>query len=196
MSIKWISRDFVIGTSDILTAFDDEAIGSKVIDGYEFIHYLTKEMEEFDWSLCKVSGQAYISLPEIVNNCVSSGIGMRTNNLEDYVIRLNNRGEVGLYLKRSLASRADNVAVVVYSYEAYKNDPDVTHEEIKRVEGCSHIIVAVLASTSKPSTLSAHRFVHNLAGGNHEALLWSGDEIRQKAREIKEFTSKWAIVAD
>jgi hypothetical protein len=38
--------------------------------------------------------------------------------------------------------------------------------------------------------------VANLAGGNLEALTWTADEIRQKAKEIKEFTSEWSVVAD
>jgi hypothetical protein len=98
----------------------------------------------------------------------------------------------------SLAAPVDNVAVVVYTLDAYLKDPDCTPEETTRIKdmGPTHVLVAVLASAGKPSTLTAHRFVHNLAGGNLEALAWTADEIRQKAREIKEFSSEWTVVAD
>jgi hypothetical protein len=102
------------------------------------------------------------------------------------------------FFTRSLAAPVDNVAVVVYTLDAYLKDPDCTPEECERVKalGCTHVLVAVLASCGKPSTLTAHRFVANLSGGNNEALVWTADEIRQKAKEILEFTSEWGVVAD
>jgi len=208
---------FSIALADIVTAFDRETIGSKVLDEGGFLVILANAMEAFDWSTCRQPGQAYIQLPQEACALVSGGVGKRTQDPEDYVIRMN-RDQIGLYLKRqrteyctpdaahpndffftrSLAAPVDNVAVVVYTLDAYLADPDCTPEETARVKdmGATHVLVAVLASAGKPSTLTAHRFVHNLAGGNNEALAWTADEIRQKAKEIKEFTSEWAVVAD
>lgn len=211
-----------IGLADIVTAFDERTIGSKVLDEAKFMVCLADAIANHPWWTCRQEGQAYITLPQEACAFVSGGVGKRTQNPEDYVIRTN-RGEVGLYLKRyaermepvwvteddetfatvrpktvSLAAPVDNVAVVVYTLDAYLRDPDCSEEERKRVTdmGLTHVLVAVLASSGKPSTLTAHRFVANLAGGNNEALAWTADEIRQKAREIKEFTSEWGAVAD
>lgn len=215
---------FRIGLSDIVTAFDEKTIGSKVVDTQKFMVALADAMEVFDWSTCRQPGQGYIQLPKETCAFVSGGVGHRTQDPDDYVIRVN-RGDVGLYLKRfrdkwvpepradrcdgrmrvcgnmervSLAAPVDNVAVVVYTLAAYVQDPDCSDDERKRVMdmGLTHVLVAVLASSGKPSTLTAHRFVHNLAGGNNEALAWTADEIRQKAKEIKDFTSEWGVVAD
>jgi mitochondrial fission protein ELM1 len=118
---------------------------------------------------------------------------------EQLVSEPNALGQECRYIKRtSLAAPVDNVAVVVYTFAAYIQDPDCSEDERKRVMdmGLTHVLVAVLASAGRPSTLTAHRFVANLAGGNNEALAWTADEIRQKAKEIKDFTSKWSVVAD
>jgi hypothetical protein len=89
------------------------------------------------------------------------------------------------------------VAVVIYTIEAYANDPDVDKEEMKNLNGCTHVLVAVLASAGDSnSTLTPHRFISNLAGGNKEALLWTGDEIREQAREIAGYSNEWGVVAD
>lgn len=207
---------FHITLADIVTAFDEKTIGSKVLDENGFMVALADAMETFDWSTCRQPGQAYLTLDKKACAFVSGGVGHRTQDPEDYVIR-RNRGDVGMYLKRyrteyctpdaehpepfvtrSLAAPVDNVAVVVYTLSAYVQDPDCSDDERKRVMdmGSTHVLVAVLASCGKPSTLTAHRFVHNLAGGNREALAWTADEIRQKAKEIKDFTSEWTVVAD
>jgi hypothetical protein len=212
---------FAIALSDIVTAFGKDTIGTKVLDERKFMVYLADAMEKFDWSTCRQPGQAYISMPQETCTFVSAGIGKRSKDPEDYVVRVH-RGEVGLYLRRhkwltpldmlgtdepttgsrlksyTLAAPVDNVAVVIYTVDAYLKDPDCSPEEAARIASMapSHVLVAVLASAGKPSTLTAHRFLHNLAGGNNEALAWTADEIRQKAKEIKEFTSEWAVVAD
>ena len=212
---------FVIGLADIVTAFDEATIGSKVTSD-KFMPCVADAMEAFDWSTCREPGQAYIPLSQEACALVSGGVGKRTKDPEDYVIRVH-RDQAGMYLKRnktvvfyekvrsaggtkmyprtlhkSLAAPVDNVAVVVYTLDAYLKDPDCTPEEAERVKtlACTHVLVAVLASCGKPSTLTAHRFVHNLAGGNLEALTWTADEIRQKAKEIKDYTSEWGVVAD
>jgi hypothetical protein len=210
-------HDSKIALADIVTAFDVMAIGTKVMNDIPFMRFVSDAIKAFDWSTCRQSGQAYIPISKEACALVFGGVGKRTQDPKDYVIRTH-RGQVGMYLRRnktiirpsldhlhmneaqtvSLAAPVDNVAVVAYTLDAYLKDPDCTPEECERVKalGCTHVLVAVLASCGKPSTLTPHRFVANLAGGNLEALTWTADEIRQKAKEIKEFTSEWSVVAD
>lgn len=185
-----------IGLSDIVTAFDEVSIGSKVIWPEVFMANVKRAISDFDWDSCDYPGQAYIVMPLGVPNGVLPGNAPRTQDPDDYVIR-KYRNEVGMYLKRPQGLELTHLAIVVDNLHAYINDPDVSPEEAERVikADYTHILVAVLASCEEPSTLSPHRFVYNLAGGNHEALSWTATEIRQKATEIKA-SSKWVTVAD
>lgn len=185
-----------IGYSDILTAFDYSAVGSKIVSPMAFMAELDVKINETDFSECRQPGQAYIELPGC-KDFVSAGVGKRSLDPNDYLVR-EYRGKVGLYLKRHMAAEVDKVAAVVYTTDAYYADPDITEEEVQRVQsaGFTHVLVAVLASAKVPSTLTPGRFVHNLAGGNNEALRWSADEIRQKAKEIADYSSEWCVVAD
>lgn len=88
----------------------------------------------------------------------------------------------------------------MYTAEAYLSDPDVAGDEaeVRRIQrsGCTHVLVAVLASAGPKSPYSPERFVSNLAGGNKEALTWSAEEIRQKAAEVTAYAREWSVVAD
>lgn len=186
--------------SNILTAFDKEVIGSKVTKPVRFINALRKKIVETDFDAQRVPGQAYFPLPEGVDY-VSCGVGRGTGNPEDYVIR-KHRGNVGLYLKREHAAKTKDLAVVVYTKEAYVNDPDVQEDpnELQRAEDspADYFLVAVLASAGEASPLTPGRFVRNLAGGNKEALDWTADEIHEKAQEIVSYYDDdgWMTVAD
>jgi len=84
----------------------------------------------------------------------------------------------------------------VYTRDAYVADPDITPEDIQALGDSTHVIIAVLASSGPSAPLTPHRFVHNLAGGNNEALLWTADEIRAKAKEILSYANEYSVVAD
>jgi len=188
---RWVNEHSPVrlSISDIVTAFDDRTIGSKVIWPEVFVANVKRSIMDFDWDSCSYPGQAYIVMPVGVPNGVLPGNAPVTDDPEDYVIR-KHRGRVGMYRKRPGGwSQVDHLAVVVYEVEAYINDPDVSQEEAERVflENCTHVLVAVLASSGPPSPLTPKAFVHNLAGGNNEALEWTGDQIREKAREIEEY---------
>lgn len=92
--------------------------------------------------------------------------------------------------------------VVVYTREAYLADPDLQQpeeaEERARIEAsdATHVIVAVLAFAGPKSPLPPNTFLHNLAGGNHEALSWTADEIRSTAQQVKAYWNEWCVVAD
>jgi hypothetical protein len=173
--------------SDIFTGLNQYSIGSKIVDLNKFLSHLRKVTEEHDFESDSVPGQALLAMPQEAVKTVTGGDGFRTRDLNDYVIR-KHRGNVGLYLKRYRAENPKSLSVVIYTKEAYLRDPDIAGNEAQKIsnEDPSHIIVAVLASVSeKTPPLSPYRFVHNLAGGNLEALKWTADEIRDKAKEIK-----------
>lgn len=178
-----------LAVSDIVTAFDEMTIGSKVIWPEVFRANVKRAILDFDWNSCPYPGQAFIEMPVNVPNGVLPGQAPQSDDPEDYVIR-KYRGRVSLFLKRPKASPSlDHLAVVVYEVGAYLNDPDVTQEEAERIfmEGATHVLVAVLASSGPSSPMSPWTFVHNLAGGNNEALQWTAEEIRAKAKEIIEY---------
>jgi len=193
--------DIRIGTSDIVTALNDHAIGSRVTNHDLFWKSLAKAVEEFDFSKCREPGQGLVSLPN-AKSYLSCGVGKRTLDPDDYILKLY-RGQVRPYLKRKFAAQIEHGSAVVYTVDAYLRDPDVTQEEQDEMARCefTHVLVAVLASAGSKPPLGAYRFVHNLAGGNREALQWTADEIRTKAREIMDYWSSetgegWCTVAD
>lgn len=183
----------------VLAAFAAETIGSKVVDRESFLTQLVDEIQSHDRRKDRVSGQHYIPLPEKFKQWVSAGVGRRTDNPDDYVLRLY-RGKVSAYLRRERAVPVESVAVVVYTREAYLFDPDVQGDrrEVERIESsdATHVLVAVLASAGPKSPLSPRRLVSNLAGGNREALTWTANEIRAKAAESLKYWDEWEVVAD
>lgn len=188
-----------IAHANIVTAFSDRTIGTKVRDGFAFTRYLTAAVEATDFAAQRVPGQAFIAMPDAARDTVIAGCGRRTLRESDYIARVH-RGEMGLYLKRSEAAQVEGLAVVVYTTAAYLADPDVAGDEmevarIKR-DDPTHILVAVLAFAGPKSPLPKGTFIHNLAGGNKEAALYSADEIRTMAKAIDAYWSEWAIVAD
>ena len=185
--------------SDICSANSSETIGSKIIVGCEgaFTSAVYKALEAYDFAAARVPGQGFILCPELAP-FVSAGVGPRSKNPKDYVLR-EHRGIVGAYLKREFAAPVTGCALVVYTKEAYLRDPDVTLEESTRIEACgaTHVIVAVLAFTSpEASPLPPYRLCWNLAGGNREAETYTADEIRAKAKAAIDYDNLWVPVAD
>lgn len=182
--------------SNVCTAFQPtNVVGTKVIDSEGLLGVLAKAVEAHDISKDRAPGQHFIPLNDGVPY-ISGGVGKRTADTADYVLR-EWRGEVRAFLKRRCAARPQSLAVIVYTKAAYLADPDLKEDpaERERIEklGCSHVIVAVLsdATPHEPG-----RLVANLAGGNREALAWSADEIRAKAAESREFWMSHAVVSD
>lgn len=188
-----------IAFANICSANASETIGSKITNDAGFTTLALKAIEAYDFSggNVRVPGQGFILCPELVP-FVSAGVGPRSKNPADYVLR-EHRGIVGAYLKREFAAPVTGCALVVYTLEAYVRDPDVPSEEGKALTaaGITHIIVAVLAYTSDaPSPLPVYRLVWNLAGGNREAATYTADEIRAKAKAAIDFDNAWVSVAD
>lgn len=189
----------ILTHASILTAYSPSTIGSKVVDREGFETLVCRGIESHDTSKDRAPGQHFIKLPAEACPLVSAGVGHRTANPEDYVLRVH-RGRVSEFLKREKAAAVEGCAVVVYTAEAYLSDPDVAGDEaeVERVKaaGATHVLIAVLAFAGPQSPLTPYRLAHNLAGGNKEAATWSPEEIREKAAQSKSYWDEWATVAD
>jgi hypothetical protein len=189
----------VLANAHIVTAFNHSAIGSRVIDRAPFLNATKRAIAAHDFSKDRVPGQALLDVPEAVPH-VSAGVGPRSTEPEDYVLR-EHRGQVTAYLKRTCAAKVESCKLVVYTREAYLRDPDIDAAEASRIDitvggTATHVLVAVLAAAGPESPHSPYRFVWNLAGGNREAATWTTDEIRAKAKAVIEYDKSWAPVAD
>ena len=204
--------------TDCCTAFDYKTIGSKVERKEEFLAALEKALEAHDVSKNRVPGQHFVVMPESVFGLVSAGDGLASADTNDYVIRVHREGPK-MFLRREKAGDVRFCAVVVYTREAYLNDPDVTAEKAAELDpDATHVIVAVIASSGPAAPVTPFRFVHNLAGGNNEykrpeepedagmdagkvwgyvsALESHIDWLNSKAKEVKEYWTKYVVVAD
>lgn len=201
-------NDIRFAVSNICTAFDPETVGSKVDLMATFMRLLEYAVRHHDTSKDRASGQHYIVMPDEAKQTVSAGDGLKTDNVEDYIIRYHREGPK-MFLKRECAGEVKDLAVVVYTREAYFKDPDYDGEE--DIGDATHIIVAVLASSGPKSPVTPYRFVHNLAGGNNSyfrpdklseppAMVHALDNhiswLEHKAREVIDYWSKYAVVAD
>jgi len=185
-----------LASSDIVTAFNAQAIGTRVTDPTSFMEVAGRAIAAYDFESQKVPGQGFIMCPELVP-FVSAGVGPRSEDAGRYVCR-EHRGVVSAYLRREFAAPVTGCALVVYTRKAYFQDPDVTPAEAARIDALdpTHVLVAVLAFAGPKSPLPPYRLVWNLAGGNNEALLYTADEIRAKAKEAIDYDNDWSPVAD
>ena len=198
-----------IGHANIVTAFDEQTIGTKVLCKETILDIVAHLVAETDFQNQKEPGQATLVLPETALQYLSAGVATssKDDRPEDFVIRKYREG-CKLFLKRSVAVAqgrcpVSSAKVVVYTRDAYLADPDVNKPEEApekaRIEASTftHIIIVFLASTGdKSSPVSAFRFVHNLAGGNNEASKYTIEIVRQMAKEIIEYSNGHVVVAD
>ena len=187
-----------IELSNIVTAFQtSEVIGSKVTNEEGFMRALLKVVEAHDFAGERIPGQGFVHLGDAVNDFVSAGVGKRQEDPDCYHVQTH-RDRCSIYLKRGYAEPVTGCACVVYTMEAYVKDPEVDEAEVSALEkaGATHVLVAVLAFAGPQSELSPLRFSANLAGGNREALAWTADEIRAKAKAVMDYDSDWCPVAD
>ena len=141
-------------------------------------------------------GQAVISLPKEVCGIVLPGVARRTDRPEDYK-NVFYRGKMEQFLDRRKVElpSLDEVAVVVYTAEAFLADPQTSDEEkagfIKA--GFTHCWVTTRAGPKGPVT--PWRFVVNLAGGNAAYETMTKDALVEMAKEIEAYESEWCVVA-
>lgn len=185
--------------ANIVTAFNEGTIGTKVTNPRRFWEIADAAVASFDFASQRVPGQGFLMCPELAP-VLSAGVGKRSDNPGHYVVRAH-RGRVDAYLRREHAAPCEDAAIIVYTTEAYLADPDVQKDEaekarIKIISGATHVLVAILGFAGPSAPLSPYRLVANLAGGNKEAQVWTADEIRAKAEASLAYDAEWAVVAD
>lgn len=172
-------------------------VGTQVTNDTRLFALVCETLREHDTSKDRAPGQHFVALSHYAVECVSGGVGRRTTDPKDYVPRLH-RGRVELFLDRAKAEPVTGVAAIVYTFDAYRKDPDVTVEELQRIAFYvpTHVLVGVLAFAGPPSQLTPYRFAANLAGGNAAFTTWTGDEIRGLAKGVVAYDDAWCVVAD
>lgn len=104
--------------SNICSALTPSAIGTRVLKETAFLKALLAAAANHDTSTDRIPGQSYIQIPESAHDTVSAGVGKRSQDPNDYVVRTH-RGQVNLYLKREKATAVEGLAAIVYTREAY-----------------------------------------------------------------------------
>lgn len=184
-----------LAISNVCAAFSSgPVVGTRALP--TLLPIIEKAVVSHDQSKDQVAGQYVIALPPGATLHVQSGIGFRTKNDSDYIVRVW-RGRAECFLKREHSVTATGVTAIVYTREAYAKDPDVSAEELESIGDCTHVVVAVLASAGPEHCPAAPwTFVHNLAGGNNGELAMNANQIRSKAETIEFYYSVWCVVAD
>jgi hypothetical protein len=187
------------------SAYNDNCIGSKVVIANDK-HWHIREFElalqkaiathdpKDDWS----EGQLQVVFPKEHLNLLSCGVGERTDNPDDYVVRVH-RGQVSLFLKREKALPCESAKVIVYTKAALLKDPQLAEEDRTRIEESevTHYMVALLANAEGvPDSRSPYRLVDCLAGGNNDAEKWTLEDIKRLAKDARDYADKWEVVAD
>ena len=186
-----------IKSANILTAFDQSSIGTRVTNCAAFFEVAEAAIATFDFASQRVAGQGFIMWPALVPY-ISAGVGKRSDDPDRYVPRVH-RGRVDAYLRREFADPCESAAIIVYTRSAYLADPDVQKDEVEtaRIEpSVSHVLIAVLGFAGPKAPLSPYRLVHNLAGGNKEAATWTVEEMTKLAKDSLAYDNEWAVVAD
>lgn len=186
--------------SNVCEAFNGlvgrSVVGTKVTNAPGLFSSIEAALATYDQSKDRTPGQHFVVLPDEALKYVSAGVGKRMANEHCYVVRMH-RGRVSAYLRREYAASAESLAVVVYTIDAYKADPEVDQAEIDNFpKGTTHVIVAVLASAGPKAPLTPYRFVSNLAGGNNDADKYTIEDVRSMARDIMAYSNDWSVVAD
>ena len=182
--------------SNVCSAFELKTIGTKVLDPVKFTAILRTALETYDTTKDHTPGQHFVLLHEGALKYVSAGVGKHLVDEYAYVVR-SHRGHCSAFLKREFAAAPTGIAVVVYTLDAYKADPEVDPKEIASFPaGVTHVIVAVLAFAGPKAPLTPYRFVSNLAGGNNDADTYNIEDVRKMAREIIAYSNDWCVVAD
>jgi hypothetical protein len=183
--------------SNVCKAFDAQAVGSKVFAREAFFQLLRRQVEEKKEEL---QGQNFLHLPIEATYAVSVGVAPRTQNADDYCVRMW-RGVAQAFLKRAKSlPPPERVAVVLYSREAYLADPDTQKDEAEfarvQASSCPWVVVAVLAFLGPKAPVSPFRFVANLAGGNNEYTNLGISEVKLLAKQVLDYDQNWCVVAD
>lgn len=202
----------MIGVSHIVTAFDANSVGSKVLDNDEFMIQLEALVGVYEWPS---NGHGVISMTSHPS-MVSSGVA-RADSVEDHEMFVRTwRGRRRMFAPRKYAVPVESLTAIVYTLDAYRADPDgqgdtdeakIIKREIEVFErmGTKYVLVAVIAAGGdKPTTAATLTLLANIAGGNDEYKPTGDDtsdlallhRIIADAQAALAYSDKWEIVAD
>lgn len=188
--------------SEIVSAYGEGTIGSKILDIVAFDIFLRGAVSFEDWT--RGSPVRMLTLPSEAFATVSAGDGPRSDDPLDYVIR-SHRGRVSAFLRREKAGEVEELKCLVFTREAYCSDPEVGESEKKRVEAATHVLVAIHACAAPSAPLSPYRLVSNLSGSSNQWIFRDGDltqamefieRVEQAAVTSISHDSEWSVVAD
>jgi hypothetical protein len=206
-----------ITDSNILHAFDVECVGTKVINQAGFLWDLGDAINVYTFPK---NGQGFIPVPAALLYVSCGMVSRKGLTASDYVIR-EWCGQYRMFARRNHAPQPTQINAIVYTQEAYLEDPDLTGNlakgisveeqadrkvERERIQKLNpdYVLVAVLASAGEPRPQpSSGRFVANLAGGNARYALNPETDyhnllatILEEAKAIKVYNAEWITVAD
>lgn len=92
----------ILTPSNILTALNQQALGTKVTNVQAFMGCVLKAIAGIDFAAQRVPGAGIHPLCRIGSH-LSAGVGRRTDNPADYVVR-SHRGRVDAYLRHEVAT--------------------------------------------------------------------------------------------
>lgn len=162
-----------IGISHIVQCFEEtDVVGTKVLDRDKFMEVLGKALAEHNPKNDTQEGQHNVELTDDAIPLVSCGVGLRTLNPDDYIVRPW-RGTLQTFLTRERAADVTGVRAIVYTREAYGRDPEITREQFLGAfpdDETTHCVVAVLAvgGPKGKTPVEPLRFCRNLSGCNAE----------------------------
>ena len=177
--------------SNVLNCFAATVIGTKVVAKEAFMTALNAAMANFE---IPDNGQCFVPLTCL--DTVVSGVAKRENLSEGDIITREWRGGEEEFAVRSKAEPAESLAAIVYTREAYVNDPQVDEAEIEQIGDADYVLVAVLASVGPRPEVSVRRFEANLAGGNNAYSEMSAEEVEDLRKRVYEYNEVWITVAD
>ena len=186
------------GISPILQAFSRSPIGTRVRKRYAFQAGLAEAIERGDFETL-APGQLMVTLPlELAEEAgITCGVGRLSRTPKQYVIR-EYRGNVCLFLHRRHALPVAKLHAIVYTREAFNNDPQAIEMGLRADENRTHVICAVLANPAgvpSPPPRGTFRLADCIAGNNNEAELWTRDDIVEKCKASVAYESTFKTVA-
>lgn len=156
------------------------------------IEFARKHAAEFAFP---ENGQGFIMLPDSARPYAAPGVVLRSAVPQSAKKAAVHRGEDIVVADRAKLGKAvlgqpDNVAVIVYTAEAFGRDPEVPSAMAHLVvtEGYTHALITILAFKGPKAPLTSRRFVRNLAGGNEKTMT---PEAYLGAEAVKALHEKW-----
>jgi hypothetical protein len=207
-------RNGQIALADImLPKVSKSSVGTRILDQDKFIEYLKVALGQFDKKKHDFdaenntgnhkAGQYLVDMPRESIDTVACGVGLKSEFPSDYHYAWH-RECIGKFLHRDKSLKPDKLQAVVYTIDAYINDPDVINNPqelnrtlISRDEGVKYFLVTVIASEGYENPpVGVSRFVRNLAGGNNAYRNMSIEHIRSEAVRALDYWGKYHAVAD